>query len=400
MSPSVQPPTTAVSHSIEEICNRKEVPSPCFLINESLLARNLNILEQVQRESGCKIILALKGFAMWSTFPQISKVLHGTTASSLNEAKLGQEKFGGEVHAYCVAYRDEEMDYLSKNAHHITLNSLTQWQRFQHYNSDPSTTASFGLRINPQYSEVETSIYNPCRKGTRFGITAADLEKAGPSILEGIEGLHFHTMCEQNSDTLERTLKHVETKFGAHLHNMKWLNCGGGHHITRSDYDTARLIRLIKNLRSNYNIEVYLEPGEAVALNTGFLITSVMDRFDSDGHPIAILDASASAHMPDVLEMPYRPEIIGAGLPGEKPHTITLGGTTCLAGDIIGDWSFDNDLKVGDRLIFTDMAHYSMVKTTHFNGVDHPAIARYHPATDEVIIDRRFCYQDYRDRLS
>jgi len=387
-------------HQIQEICHRPEIPTPCFMVDESLLARNLDILARVQRESGGKIILALKGFAMWSTFPQISKVLHGTTASSLSEAKLGLEKFGGEVHAYCVAYRDDEMNFLRKNCHHISLNSLSQWQRFQHHVGQADTSASFGLRINPQYSEVETEIYNPCRKGTRFGITADDLERAGPSILDGIDGLHFHTMCEQNSDTLERTLEHVEAKFGSYLHQMKWLNCGGGHHITRPDYDTAKLIKLIKHLRSTYNIDVYLEPGEAVALNTGFLVTSVIDRFDSDGYPIAILDTSASAHMPDVLEMPYRPEIIGAGAPGDKPHAISLGGTTCLAGDIIGDWSFDNDLKVGDRLIFTDMAHYSMVKTNHFNGVNHPAIARYRPETDEVIIDRQFTYQDYRDRLS
>ncbi|NWK54165.1 carboxynorspermidine decarboxylase [Verrucomicrobiaceae bacterium N1E253] len=389
-----------MSHSILEISQRDEVPTPCYLMDESLLARNLKILDHVQQESGGKIILALKGFAMWSTFPQISQTLCGTTASSLSEARLGMEKFGGEVHAYCVAYRDPEMDFLRKHCHHITLNSLSQWQRFQHHVNQPETTASFGLRINPEYSEVETDIYNPCRKGSRFGITATDLANADASILEGIDGLHFHTMCEQNSDTLERTLEHVEAKFGTYLQTMKWLNCGGGHHITRPDYDTDRLVRLIQHLRAAYDLEVYLEPGEAVALNTGFLITRVIDRFNSDGHPIAILDTSAAAHMPDVLEMPYRPEILGASDPGEKKHTITLGGTTCLAGDVIGDWSFDEDLKVGDRLVFTDMAHYSMVKTNHFNGVDHPAIGRYHHQTDEVIIDRQFTYEDYRDRLS
>ncbi|MCP5538242.1 MAG: carboxynorspermidine decarboxylase [Akkermansiaceae bacterium] len=387
-------------HNIQEVCSRPEVPSPCFLLDESLLANNLELLDHVQRESGGTIILALKGFAMWSSFPQISRVLAGTTASSLSEAKLGLEKFGGEVHAYCVAYQDSEMDFLRKNCHHITVNSLSQWQRFQHLSRDPDTKASFGLRINPEYSEVETEIYNPCRKGTRFGITAADLNNAGDAIFEGIDGLHFHTMCEQNSDTLERTLTHVEEKFGKFLHRLKWLNCGGGHHITRPDYDTALLIRLVKHLRSTYDIKVYLEPGEAVALNTGFLVSTVLDRFSSNGHELAILDTSASAHMPDVLEMPYRPEIIGAGHPGEKPHTITLGGTTCLAGDVIGHYSFDQDLKIGDRLVFTDMAHYSMVKTNHFNGVNHPAIGRYHPETNTVTIDRQFTYQDYRNRLS
>lgn len=389
--------STPAMHDILEICHRPEVPTPCFLVDEGLLAKNLTILECVQRASGGKIILALKGFAMWSTFPQIAKSLRGTTASSLSEAKLGLEKFGGEVHAYCVAYRDAEMDFLRQHCHHITLNSLSQWKRFQHFVGDPETTASFGLRINPEYSEVETDIYNPCRKGTRFGITARDLKHTD---LSGIEGLHFHTMCEQNSDTLERTLKHVEAKFGSFLHQMKWLNCGGGHHITRPDYDTDRLIRLIKHLRNTYDLDVYLEPGEAVALNTGFLVSSVIDRFDSDGHPIAILDTSASAHMPDVLEMPYRPEILEASDPGEKKYTLTLGGTTCLAGDIIGDWSFNTDLKIGDRLVFTDMAHYSMVKTNHFNGVDHPAIGRYHPESDSITIDRTFSYEDYRNRLS
>ena len=389
-----------MSHSIEEIRQREELPTPCFLIDESLLARNLAVLDEVQCRSGAKIILALKGYAMWSTFPQISQVLGGTTASSMNEALLGFEKFGGEVHAYFVAYRDEEIESLRKQCQHITLNSLTQWQHFQHLIHDQETVASFGLRINPEYSEVETEIYNPCCQGTRFGVSAADLHQMSPNILQGLEGLHFHTMCEQNADTLARTLEHVEAKFGDFLHQVKWLNCGGGHHITRPDYDTSLLIELIEHLRKTYDIDVYLEPGEAVALNTGYLIASVIDIFDSGGHTIAILDTSATAHMPDVLEMPYRPEIIGGASPGEKKHTYTLGGTTCLAGDVIGQWSFDQPLEIGERIVFTDMAHYSMVKTNHFNGIHHPAIGRYRPQSDAIIIDREFSYDDYRNRLS
>jgi carboxynorspermidine decarboxylase len=389
-----------MSRSIEEICRREELPTPCFLVDEGLLASNLAVLDEVQRDSGARIILALKGYAMWSTFPQISQVLRGTTASSMNEARLGFEEFGGEVHAYFVAYRDAEMETLRRQCHHITINSLSQWQRFQQLAGVSDTKASFGIRINPQYSEVETGIYNPCRKGTRFGVSADALAGAGPDALQGVEGLHFHTMCEQNADTLARTLEHVEAKFGELLHRLKWLNCGGGHHITRPDYDTKLLVELVCHLRKTYNIEVYLEPGEAVALNTGFLVASVMDCFESDGQDIAILDTSATAHMPDVLEMPYRPEIIGAADPGQKEHTYTLGGTTCLAGDVIGQWSFDHRLQPGDRLVFTDMAHYSMVKTNHFNGIDHPAIARYRPDSDAIILDREFAYPDYRNRLS
>lgn len=389
-----------MSYSIEEICGREEIPTPCFLVDEGLLASNLAILDEVQRSSGAKIILALKGYAMWSTFPQIAKVLRGTTASSLNEARLGLEKFGGEVHAYFVAYGDGEMETLRQQCHHITLNSLSQWRRFQHLAAKHDTTASFGIRINPEYSEVKTEIYNPCCEGTRFGVCAADLNAAGPEILQGLDGLHFHTMCEQNADTLARTLEHVEAKFGDLLHKLKWLNCGGGHHITRPDYDAALLIELVRHLRNTYGVEVYLEPGEAVALNTGYLVASVMDIFESSGHNIAILDTSATAHMPDVLEMPYRPDIIGGAMAGEKKHSYTLGGMTCLAGDVIGEWSFDHPLQIGDRLVFTDMAHYSMVKTNHFNGINHPAIARYCPPSDRIVIDRQFGYPDYRDRLS
>ncbi|MGJ8678107.1 MAG: carboxynorspermidine decarboxylase [Akkermansiaceae bacterium] len=388
---------------ILEICHRQELPTPCHLQHRGLLEKNLRIFEHIHEHTGGHIILALKGYATHSTFPQIARVLKGTTASSINEAKLGIEKFGGEIHVYCVAYKPEEFRWLSTRADHITLNSLTQWQQLRELAASPDSTASYGLRINPEYSEVETSLYNPCRPGTRFGVTAAQLNALGEDALEGIDGLHFHSMCEQGADTLARTLDRLEVKFGNLLTHMKWLNMGGGHHITRPGYDIDLLCQCITHMKKTYNLDIYMEPGEAVALNTGFLVSSVVDRFragDGSGTEIAILDTSASAHMPDVLEMPYRPDIIGTALPQEKAHTITLGGLTCLAGDIIGDYSFDKDLQIGDRLVFTDMAHYSMVKNTTFNGVNLPSIANYDPKTDSIDLVKEFGYDSYRDRLS
>jgi len=393
------------TNSIIELCHRDDVPTPCYLMHRGLLAGNLKILANVQKRCGATIILALKGFATFSVFGQIRKVLRGTTASSVNEAKLGIEEFGGDVHVYCVAYTEPEFSWFSTIAKHITINSLSQWKQLKPIAQSESNIASYGLRINPQYSEVKTKLYDPCRPGTRFGVTAAQLAETELNI-EAIEGLHFHTMCEQNADTLVRTLEAVESKFGDLLHRVKWLNMGGGHHITRPDYDIDLLCNCIERIRGTYNVDVYLEPGEAVVLNTGFLVASVLDRFTSDGKEIAILNTSATAHMPDVLEMPYRPKILAAGTqgeagePDEKAHTITLGGLTCLAGDVIGDYSFDEPLNVGDRLIFTDMAHYTMVKNTTFNGVALPSIAVYDPDTDQIDVVRRFAYEDYRNRLS
>ena len=372
----------------------EKLPSPCYVVDRGLLAHNLTLLEEVQQRSGARIILALKAFAMWSVFPQIAEVLRGTTASSMNEALLGKEAFGGEVHVYAVAYTQPELVSLAEMAYHITFNSLSLWERLDR---PKQADCSYGLRINPEYSEVETDLYNPCRKGSRLGVTAEQLQG---SDLSEIEGFHFHTMCEQNSDTLARTLKVVEEKFGPWLHGLKWLNCGGGHHITRDDYDRDLLISEVIRLRETYGIEVYLEPGEAVALNAGFLVSSVVDLFESGGQQIAVLDISATAHMPDVLEMPYRPEIIGAGRPGEKAYAYQLGGITCLAGDVIGDYAFDQPLEIGQRLVFTDMAHYSMVKTTMFNGVQHPAIAWWDPASEELAVVREFGYADFKSRLS
>jgi carboxynorspermidine decarboxylase len=382
---------------IVDICHRSEVPSPCYLIHQGVLDKNLDVLRTVQQRTGAKIILALKGFATFSVFPQIRQVLHGTTASSINEARLGLEEFGREVHVYCVAYKSEELAWLATVATHITMNSLSQWQRLRATALALDNVASYGLRINPEYSEIETDLYNPCRPGSRFGVTSNQLQGVD---LEGIDGLHFHTMCEQNADTLSRTLEVVEQKFGYLLRGLRWLNMGGGHHITRPDYDVDLLCQCIDRIQDTYNVQVYLEPGEAIALNTGYLVTTVLDRFRNGDRELAILDTSASAHMPDVLEMPYRPEILGGGLPGERADTVNLGGLTCLAGDVIGDYSFDELPRIGDRLIFTDMAHYTMVKNTTFNGINLPAIAVYCPETDAVRVVRQFGYEDYRDRLS
>lgn len=366
-------------------------------MDEGLLASNLEILGHVQEESGAKIILALKGFAMWSCFPLLRNVLHGTTASSMNEAILGRDEFGREVHVYCVAYREDELRTYASFARHITLNSLSQLRQMKAVMEDMKHKVSFGLRINPEYSEVQTPLYNPCRPGSRFGVHASEFLGEDLSI---IEGLHFHTLCEQGADTLERTLVHVEEKFGKWLHQMKWLNLGGGHHITRADYDRDLLIRLVKYVRSTYDIDIYLEPGEAVALDSGFLVSTVLDVINSGDHTLVILDTSATAHMPDVLEMPYRPEILGSDKPGEKAWTATLGGLSCLAGDVIGDWSFEKPLRVGDQLVFTDMAHYSMVKTTMFNGVQHPAICLARADGRGARVVREFVYEDLRNRLS
>jgi carboxynorspermidine decarboxylase len=373
-----------------------KLPTPCYVVDTGRLRRNLETIRKIQDRTGAKIILALKGFAMFSTFPIIREYLCGTTASSVNEARLGREEFGGEVHAYAPAYNDLDIEELAPLVQHITFNSFSQFHRFQQRLLDLNPNVSVGLRINPEYSEVATPLYDPCRPSSRLGMTLAHFEGQD---LEGVEGLHFHTMCEQNSDTLERVVEAVERQFGPFLDRMKWINFGGGHHITRGDYDVERLCRIIEAFSDRHAVQVYLEPGEAIALNAGYLVSSVLDVFEN-GMPLAILDASATAHMPDVLEMPYRPVIQGAGDPGSKPHTIRLGGMTCLAGDEIGDYAFDHPLKVGDRLVFEDMAHYTMVKNTTFNGVRLPAIATYDPETEQTEVVRQFGYEDYRDRLS
>ncbi len=373
-----------------------ELPTPCYVVDTSRLRQNLETIRKVQDRTGAKIILALKGFATFSTFPICREYLCGTTASSVNEARLGREEFGGEVHAYAPAYNDQDIEELAPLIQHLTFNSFSQFRQYRNRLHELNPKVSIGIRINPEYSEVSTALYDPCRPCSRLGMTKKHFEGQD---LEGIEGLHFHTMCEQNSDTLERVVEVVERQFGPFLNQMKWVNFGGGHHISRNDYDIDRLCRVIETFRDRHSVQVYLEPGEAIALNAGYLVSSVLDVFEN-GMPLAILDASATAHMPDVLEMPYRPVIQGAGDPGAKPHTIRLGGLTCLAGDEIGDYAFDHPLKVGDRLVFEDMAHYTMVKNTTFNGVRLPSIATFDSETGETKVVRRFGYEDYRDRLS
>ncbi|HEX3029332.1 MAG TPA: carboxynorspermidine decarboxylase [Clostridia bacterium] len=371
-----------------------QLPSPCYLVDESLLIKNLEILHSVQERTGCSILLAQKGFSMYSVYPLVGKYLKGVTSSSLFEARLGYEKMGKEVHIYAPAYEDDEFNEIMDCCDHIVFNSFSQWNKFRDRVRNYSRKIECGIRINPEYSEIETPIYNPCYMNSRLGVTLSNFK---PEDLEGIDGLHFHTMCEQNSDTLERTVKVVDEKFGKYIKNMKWLNLGGGHHITRPDYDIEKLVSTILYLKEKYSVDIYLEPGEAVALNTGFLVSTVLDIVEN-GMKIGILDASAACHMPDVLEMPYRPNIIGAGQPGEYPYTYRFGGNTCLAGDIIGDYSFKQPLKPGDRLVFCDMGHYTMVKNNMFNGVNLPSIVLYSEANGIEII-KRFGYEDYISRL-
>lgn len=372
------------------------VPSPAYVVDERLLEKNLQVLNSVQERTGCKILLALKGFSMHSTFPLVGKYLHGITASSLFEARLGYEKMGKEVHAYAPAYSDHEIDEFLSYVDHIVFNSFNQYAKFKDkVKNVPGKTIEVGIRINPEYSEVETPLYDPCYTNSRLGTTLANFR---PEDLDGVDGLHFHAMCEQNSDTLERILNVVEEKFGPYLHNLKWLNFGGGHHITRADYDVDKLVNCINHMKETYNVDIYLEPGEAIALNTGYLVATVLDTF-KNGMDLAILDTSATCHMPDVLEMPYRPNIEGAGKPGEFEYTYRLGGMTCLAGDVIGDYSFKEPLKPGDKLVFGDMAHYTMVKNHMFNGVNLPAIVSYNDEEGIKVI-RQFVYEDYANRLS
>ncbi len=371
-----------------------EMRTPYFLVDETRLTHNLEILRDVQERAGCKILLAQKAFSMFAVYPLLRQYLAGSTASGLYEARLGHEEFGGETHVFSPAYREDEWDELLQYADDIVFNSPAQVRRF----APRARVAgkSCGLRLNPEHSTQEGhAIYDPCSPGSRLGTTLAQFDE---SILPLLDGLHFHTLCEQNSDALEETVAAVEKKFGRWLSQMKWLNLGGGHHITRDDYDVERLIRVVRHLRETYHVEVYLEPGEAVVLNAGFLVTSVLETLQN-GMDIAILDTSAACHMPDVLEMPYRPPLRDAGQPGEKAHTFRLGGPTCLAGDIIGDYSFDAPLREGDRLVFEDMALYTMVKTNTFNGMALPSIV-WRDKNGNCFLVRRFGYEDFKERLS
>ncbi len=369
------------------------VPSPCFVLEETRLRRNLEILNYVQKKSGAKIICALKGFSMWSTFPIVGEYLPGATASSLNEALLAKNEMRKEVHVFAPLYEDGEIDQILSLADHISFNSFSQWQRFK--NKVLKTNVSPGIRVNPESSSVETDLYNPCGRFSRLGVT---LKEFKAEALEGIEGFHFHALCEQNVDALETVLQAFEEKFGRWIPQMKWVNFGGGHHITRKDYEVDKLVQLIISFKKRYpGIEVILEPGEAVGWQTGELVATVGDIVYNETD-IAILNISVSAHMPDCLEMPYRPMVRGSGIAQEKKFTYKLTGNTCLAGDVIGDYSFDEPLKVGDRLIFEDMIHYTMVKTTFFNGVRHPDIGIW-TKENQFHLVRHFTYEQFRDKL-
>ncbi len=368
--------------------------TPAYVLDEKALIENLEILKNVQERTGCKILLAQKAFSMFSVYPLISKYLYGTTASGLYEAKLGREEFHGEVHVYSPAYKAEEIVEIVDYADHIVFNSPRQLESYGHIAA--AAGKSIGLRINPECStQGDHAIYDPCAPYSRLGMTVCKLPEKLP---EYVDGLHFHTLCEQNSDDLETTLNAIEQKFGKYLYNCKWLNFGGGHHITRPDYDIERLERLIVRIQEKYGVQVYLEPGEAIALNAGYLVTEVVDIV-SNGMNIAILDASAACHMPDVLEMPYRPPLFDSAHANEKPHTYTLSSCTCLAGDVIGDYSFDMELYVGDRLCFEDMAIYSMVKNNTFNGMPLPEIGILRTDGSYETV-KRFGYRDFKERLS
>lgn len=376
-----------------------EVETPCYVTDLGALEKNLALLGEVQRRAGCKILLALKGFAQWSTFPLVKQYLVGATASSPAEARLAREELGGEVHAYAPAYTEGDLREILTLADHVVFNSPGQWRRLRPLVEQARRAGrpiECGIRCNPEHREVEVELYDPAAPRSRLGTTRANLSA---DDVADLDGLHFHTLCELGSDSLERTLAAFEARFGDFIPGRRWVNFGGGHHITRPDYDVDLLVRLITEFKARWGVEVYLEPGEAIALGTGILVASVLDVFDN-GMPLAILDTSATAHMPDVLEMPYRPMIVGAGEPGQKPHTFRLGGLTCLSGDVIGDYSFDHPLQIGDKLVFLDMAHYTMVKNTTFNGVRLPSIATHDPATRKITVVRRFGYRDYRDRLS
>ncbi|MBQ2087276.1 MAG: carboxynorspermidine decarboxylase [Selenomonas sp.] len=385
-----------------------KVPTPAYVVDEQALENNLRILQQVKEAAGCKILLAQKCFSMFAEYPLIGKYLDGATASGLYEARLGHEEMMGENHVFSPAYRPEEIEEIAAICDHVIFNSFSQLRRFgakvREIQQARGIEHGIGLRINPECSTQDHDIYDPCAPGSRLGVTAEDFARAvesEPQLWELLDGLHFHTLCEQNSDALAETLQAVGQKFGCWLEkdSIHWLNMGGGHHITRADYDRQLLIDLIKGVKDKYDVAVYLEPGEAVALNAGYLITEVLDTVTNHGVDILLLDASAACHMPDVLEMPYRPPLKDSGEAGEKAHTYRLSSCTCLAGDIIGDYSFDRSIKPGDRLYFEDMAIYSMVKNNTFNGMALPSIWKM-DASGECTLVRKFGYKDFKERLS
>lgn len=398
------------------------VPSPCFVVDRAALEKNLQCLADIQTRSGAKVLLALKAFSLYRLAPLIGQYLSGTCASGLHEARLGHEEFGGEVHTFSAAFSTQEIEEVLEISKHVIFNSLSQWQRFETQITQAKKARpelGFGLRVNPMHSEGTTAIYDPCAPCSRLGVPITQLsallsEKAplhiSPQLsghtpqqhgvnLDGISGLHFHTLCEQGFAPLDRTLQAIEDQLGDWLHTLEWVNFGGGHHITADDYDTEALIDRIRDFSRKYKVQVYLEPGEAIAINTGVLVSEVLD-ISHNGRDLAILDTSATCHMPDTIEMPYRAHIFNTGHDGEKAFSYRLGGQTCLAGDVIGDYSFDQPLMLGQRLIFDDMSHYTMVKTTTFNGINLPSIALWDSNSDQIEIVRCFGYEDFKHRLS
>lgn len=397
------PKFAGLNRSPVPLPNRKlptlqEFPSPCYVLDLAQLRMNMRLLHYIQKEAKCSILLALKGFATWSAFDHMTPFLSGCCASGVWEARLAREKFGGEVHTYAPAFTDEDVHELLQITDHLTFNSLSQWLHFrdQVLTHKRSRHMKFGLRINPEASTSSYALYDPCAPMSRLGIRSSQLKGAD---VAGITGFHSHTLCQQGVDALETTLCAIEEKFSSWLPQLQWVNLGGGHHITREDYDVGRLIKVLKRFSRKWNLKVYLEPGEAHVYKAGCLVASVLDIVEN-GMDIALVDVSATAHMPDVLEMPYRPPLANSGEPGEKPHTYRIGSTTCLSGDIIGDYSFDQPLKAGDRILFEDQAQYTLVKTTMFNGIKHPAVALWDSDLDELRVVREFGYEDYCSRLS
>jgi carboxynorspermidine decarboxylase len=381
--------------------NPARVTTPCYLVDVGLLRDNLAILAKVKERSGCRILLALKCFSMFRLFPLIAETLDGVCASSPHEARLGCEEFGGEVHTFGAGYSEADMEVICRNSDHILFNSLTQLKRFQLLVQKRAKTLNknieIGIRINPEHSEGAVPIYDPCAPGSRLGIRREQLQL---EALDGVTGLHWHNLCEQNADCLERTVAAVEERFAEVIPRMSYVNFGGGHHITRKDYDVERLIRVVNAFQQKWGVPVYLEPGEAVALNSGYLVATVLDVVDCGSDEVIIMDSSVPAHMPDVLEMPYRPHIVGSAEPGKQRYTYRIGGLSCLAGDMAGSYSFAEPLAVGDKLVFTDMAIYTMVKNNTFNGIGLPSIYTFEPEGERYECVRSFGYEDFKCRLS
>ncbi|WP_319481778.1 carboxynorspermidine decarboxylase [uncultured Draconibacterium sp.] len=377
--------------------NYKEIPSPAFVLDEKLLRKNLELINTVQQEAGIEIILAFKGFAMWSTFPIVREYLKGATASSLYEARLCFEEMKTHAHLYSPVYLDHEFDELMSYSSHIVFNSVKQFEKYYQRTQTADHKISCGIRINPEYSDVGTDLYNPSAPGSRLGIGSNEIPDELP---EGIEGIHFHVLCESDSFSLEKVLKNLENKYSKYLHRVKWVNMGGGHLMTREGYNHQHLIKLLKDFRKKYDVKVILEPGSAIAWETGVLVSTIQDIVEHKGVKTAILDVSFTAHMPDTLEMPYRPKIIGAhDSTEESRYLYRLGGGSCLAGDFMEAYDFGHELQIGEQIIFLDMIHYTMVKTTMFNGVNHPSIAIW-TKDDELQIIRKFNYEDFKNRLS